>query len=465
MNSLKNSKGGRLFRWSLFLQNLKYTVIYKKGKTNVNADSLSRLDHGPPPDPIEHEDPLLDESAEIVNMNNSNFINVLSLDDAEYDAYNKQNNPTAEPAAIAYLSRRRHSPKNETNSVTETDIFIPTDNIKDLQENCSDISRILLYLKTGELPENDKLARRTIYESENYFIQNDILYHLFKRKSSKNSTVQYPITEQLAVPQSLRSEIMKQYHKAGHKNFERTYHTIREKYFWTDLYKDCKNFVRNCQFCQRVNPANHPHRAFLKPWEIEGVWERVHMDILGGLPEDRNGNKYILLLVDSFSHFVELFPLKSLEAKEIADIIFHECITRYGIFKTLVTDRGTTFLSRIIDRLCELCNIKKARSLPYHPQSNSCAEQFNRFVWKNLKAHCQKDNTSWANYLSSIACAHRATVSIYSTKFSPFEIFTGRKMNAPLDGMIHFESTKGSGDVNAYMRILEERLEIIHKIA
>ena len=129
-----------------------------------------------------------------------------------------------------------------------------------------------------------------------------------------------------------------------------------------------------------MNPATHVKKVHLKPWEIEGVWSRVHVDVLGNLPEDADKNKYILLLVDSYSHWVELFPLKTLEAKEIAEKLYHECITRFGLFKTLVTDRGSNFLSKIIERLCELCKIKKAKSMPYHPQSNSCAEQFNRFV-------------------------------------------------------------------------------------
>src|SRR5206468_5557787 len=62
-------------------------------------------------------------------------------------------------------------------------------------------------------------------------------------------------------------------------------------------------------------------------------------------------------------------------------------------------------------------------------------------------------------------CAHRNTVSIYSTNFSPFELFTGRKINMPIDSIVHFEPTEGTGEAQAYMRSLEERLQIIHKIA
>src|SRR5207248_1926687 len=140
---------------------------------------------------------------------------------------------------------------------------------------------ILSYLSTGELPTNDKAARRIIFESENYFIQNEILYHLYRRKSSKASAVAYPITEQMVIPLSLRVEVMRQFHDNGHRNHERTYQSINTKYYWATLYRDVRKYVRSCNFCQKTNPATHPKRIHLKPWEIEGVWDRIHTDILG----------------------------------------------------------------------------------------------------------------------------------------------------------------------------------------
>src|SRR3989442_10752327 len=54
---------------------------------------------------------------------------------------------------------------------------------------------------------------------------------------------------------------------------------------------------------------------------------------------------------------------------------------------------------------------------------------------------------------------------MYSSKFTHFEIFTGRKMNLPIDSMIQFQPAQGSGDVNTYMRQMEERIQLLHKIA
>jgi hypothetical protein len=44
----------------------------------------------------------------------------------------------------------------------------------------------------------------------------------------------------------------------------------------------------------------------------------------------------------------EAFPLKTQEAQEIADILYSEMFTRYGACRTLVSDRGQNFLSKIV---------------------------------------------------------------------------------------------------------------------
>ena len=457
INSIKRETG-RLFRWSLLLQPLSFEVIHKPGRLNVTADALSRLDHGPAPkeDP---QDEFLNEDIQIMQIDAENILN---MTEREYDAHLSMH--TTEHA-FATLKYDKSTPiKQEINLLTEEELFSSNNDIQKSQRDCSELSRIILYLETGELPENDKLARKTIFESETYFMQNDLLFHLY-RPRNKNSDQEYHMSEQLALPRSFRNKILQQYHDTNHTNFNKTYSTIRRKYFWTDLYRDTKTFVNSCEFCQRSRIDNHPKRVPLKCWEVGNVWTRVHVDVLGKLPINEEGQQYVLLVICAFSKWAELIPIKSLESKEIAEVLFNEIFLRYGMCKQLVSDSGTSFLSRVVDRLCELCKITRARVLAYHPQTNSACENFNRIVWKSLKAHCQGNNASWAKYLNLITCSHKATVSIYGTNFTPHELFTGRQMELPIDSMIKFSPTTGSTDVHTYMRSLEDRLKTLHDLA
>ena len=61
-----------------------------------------------------------------------------------------------------------------------------------------------------------------------------------------------------------------------------------------------------------------------------GPFERVAMDILGPLPITTRGNKYILVVGDYFTKWVESFPLASIEAEKVAEVFVHQFVCRFG---------------------------------------------------------------------------------------------------------------------------------------
>ena len=61
-----------------------------------------------------------------------------------------------------------------------------------------------------------------------------------------------------------------------------------------------------------------------------GLWDRIAIDTIGPLPESAEGHKYILTIIDTFSRFIELIPLKSTLAETTADAQI-QIIGRYGI--------------------------------------------------------------------------------------------------------------------------------------
>ena len=125
------------------------------------------------------------------------------------------------------------------------------------------------------------------------------------------------------------------------------------------MYKDVHEYVKSCDTCQHSKRQYGSHPAPLQPMSIEGKFERWHMDILGPLTKAQDGSKYILLLVDSFTRWPEAFPLKSQEATEIATILYREIFTRYGAPHTLISDRGTNFMSKLISAMSDMFNITR----------------------------------------------------------------------------------------------------------
>lgn len=69
------------------------------------------------------------------------------------------------------------------------------------------------------------------------------------------------------------------------------------------------------------------------------------MDILAGLPKTKEGYQYFLLVTDSLTHWSEAEPMRTQEATEVGYLLYKEIFTRYGAPRTLVSDRGQTFMS------------------------------------------------------------------------------------------------------------------------
>src|SRR2546425_3042233 len=208
----------------------------------------------------------------------------------------------------------------------------------------------------------------------------------------------------------------------------------------------------------------HPPKASLGVWPEAGVWERIHIDMLGPLPKTKDGYQYVLLVVDAFSKWPETFRLKGSSAIEVADVLYNDIFCRYGATKELVSDRGANFLSKVVSRLSKLFNIRRSTTSGYRPQCNATCEQFNRTILKCLRAYCSKQN-EWDKYLQSIMYGYRATVSTSSTLQSPYRMMFGRDMILPIDIELGDQKSTGSAQADEYVKELVEKLKIIHEVA
>ena len=147
-----------------------------------------------------------------------------------------------------------------------------------------------------------------------------------------------PLIKQIVVPIQFRDDVLREFHdNSNHNSVDKIYTSMRLKYFWPFLYRSIKTYVKLCTVCQ-ASKHGHPLKAPLQPIEPQlYAWDRVHVDILGPLPVS-NGHKYLLVCVDSLSRFVESFPMPSITAREVADILYSEIFARYSC-RELCTDR------------------------------------------------------------------------------------------------------------------------------
>ena len=317
-------------------------------------------------------------------------------------------------------------------------------------------------MESGELPQDGKLARQTCEEAKRCFFEDDLLYHRYEPHGEDNQSLE-PIKKQLMVPMCFRSEVLRNYHDdQSHAGMDRLYKSIREKFFWSSLYRDIRLYVKSCEICQVAKRDYHAQKAKLQPLPVVDLFARFHMDLIGPLKTSKEGFKYVLLCVESFSKWPEMIPLKSAEASEVATALYNNVFTRFGCPLQIVSDRGSNFMSALLEHVMKLFKVKRTYTSAYHPAANGQCERLNSYAYSALRCYLERDD-EWPDLLQSVAMAYRGTVAASNTQHSPFHVMFGTPMRLPIDNeLIPLKSNSATAD--EYVQRMLPKLELMREI-
>jgi hypothetical protein len=160
--------------------------------------------------------------------------------------------------------------------------------------------------------------------------------------------------------------------RAGHGGIERTVKALAHNNYMVSR-THVKAFIKKCICCQKmsaIKPAITTHKYVLHRYN---PWERVYMDALSIGQPDLEGYMHVLVLIDSFSRWLEMFPLKTLEAKETVEHLI-EHFGRFGEPDEIVTDNGMEFINEIVRNLVELAGIDHIRTTSYSHEENGMVQ-------------------------------------------------------------------------------------------
>ena len=192
--------------------------------------------------------------------------------------------------------------------------------------------------------------------------------------------------------------------------------------------------------------------------------DRLATDVLGPLPLTPRGNRYILLVTDHFTKWVEIFAIQDQSAITSADVILNEVIARFGTPLTIHSDQGRNYESKIFAELCQLLEIRKTRTSPGNPRCNGQAERFNRTLIKMLKSYLRGEQRNWDKHLGCLASAYRSSVQ-ESTGLTPNLLMLGREVRKPVDIMLGTHTHESHASYGDYVWKLKERLQHAHDVA
>ena len=87
---------------------------------------------------------------------------------------------------------------------------------------------------------------------------------------------------------------------------------------------------------------------------------------------------------DYLTKWPEAFAVPTIDAHVIAKLFVHEIIGRHGAPRTLLSDRGQNFLSKLLKEICRLVNTVKVFTTSYHPQTDGLVERLNGTLVQSL---------------------------------------------------------------------------------
>ncbi|GFW76233.1 retrovirus-related Pol polyprotein from transposon 412 [Trichonephila clavipes] len=204
----------------------------------------------------------------------------------------------------------------------------------------------------------------------NSLLRNGVLYRKFESEDGKT------FRWQLVLPRSRIPEVLKELHGSptgGHFGVMKTLHRVRERFCWGKV-TDVEQWCKSCDACSARKGPKIRSRGKLHRYNVGAPFERIAFDILGPLPRTASGNKYLLVVMDYFTKWPEVYPIPDQEAPTVAEAVVQHWISRYGVPLQLHSDQGRNFVSAVLKGVCELLGIDKTKTTPLHPQSDGMVD-------------------------------------------------------------------------------------------
>ena len=195
------------------------------------------------------------------------------------------------------------------------------------------------------------------------------------------------LTEKIEIPKQLYHEIGRVHNSlVGHRGLERTLDALKQKNIQQKYFrKYIQEFIRKCPCCQKFSQIKPLSETFPFTTTTRTPMSRLNIDTMGPFPSCE-GFQYILVVVDCFTRFVELFAMKTTTAIEAAKHVLTHA-GRYGCPEEILTDGGPEFANEILSELTQALGSEHLLTTPvFHRRKRNCRTNKQRSV-KILTEH------------------------------------------------------------------------------
>jgi hypothetical protein len=388
----KKLSSDRIIRWRLLLEEYGPEYVHVKGKDNIVADALSRMDADFNPD----------SKATAKDHSECAYICAYAMSHLIRDESCEMPDPS-DPEAMASTFLLESEVEEDKFPMNPTLIQQEQEKDKKLQQ---------------DIQKNVEKYRKRKLEGA------DIITH----------------HKLIVIPKPLQKRIVAWYHHyLAHPGMTRLEATLRETMTWPNMRKDIESHVRTCPQCQKYKKVR-PKYGKLPEKQAEDAkpWKRVDLDMIGPYDVQAVNGKFTLralTMIDPATGWFEVKDVPDYTANSTQAAFDEVWLSRYPRPEIIGFDGGSEF-KNVFDEMRKNYGMKKRITTAYNPQANGIIERVHLVLGDALRTFELQEkemdiNDPWSSFLASAAFAIRSTYHT-TLKATPGQLVFGRDMLLPI---------------------------------
>jgi len=199
---------------------------------------------------------------------------------------------------------------------------------------------------------------------------------------------------------------------------------------WDGMRTHIREFISHCPMCQKmrvIKPQVH-----IRPFTLSTrrPMDEIHIDSIGPLPIDSEGHLYIMVVLDSCTRLVGLYPTKTVEMKDAVTVLLKH-IARFGTPSRIQSDKGSQFVNQMITELSAITGIDHTHTTAYSKEENGMVERANREVLRhtvNLISEI-KSHDKWGTHFTPLVERIMNSTVHSSIGVAPIDLIYGKAIN------------------------------------
>lgn len=297
--------------------------------------------------------------------------------------------------------------------------------VPDMLSRSLDLIDTGLFDKTQDQWYSQLLSSTEKTPTEKFKVVDGILYH-------KTGALTSDREWKMCVPEEARIMVLQQEHDdvlAAHPGFFKTLRRIQLKYYWPSMSNDISEFVKSCEVCRACKASNeNTNTPMLTNRYASFPGQILAMDFIGPYPRSKEGYRFAVVAVDSFTKFTFAQPLRDASAAATIKFLKKEIFFKHFVPEKIVSDNGPQFKSNIFKQMMQEFKIMHWRTAYYHPQANA-SECANKSIINGIRSYIYEklNHSGWSTHFDETICAINTSPHT-ATRVTPYFAMYGREM-------------------------------------